>query len=93
MSLVLNKKVRRFRTKIINLLNSSGIGTSIYYPKPVPMMKYYKKKYNLKNKNFTNAQTISQNSISIPVGPQVSFKKIQLYEKKNWKIFFLKINA
>ena len=35
MSLVLNKKVRRFRTKIINLLNSSGIGTSIYYPKPV----------------------------------------------------------
>ena len=55
------------------------------------MMKYYKKKYNLKNKNFTNAQTISQNSISIPVGPQVSFKN-SVYEKKIGK-YFLKINA
>ena len=50
------------------------------------MMKYYKKKYNLKNKNFTNAQTISQNSISIPVGHRVSFKKIQ-YMKKIGKYF------
>ena len=55
-------------------------------------MKYYKKKYNFKNKNFTNAQTISQNSISIPVGPQVSFKKIQ-YMKKKLENIFLKINA
>lgn len=92
MSLVLNNKVKRFRTKIINLINSSGIGTSIYYPKPVPMMKYYKKKYNFKNKYFFNAQTISQNSISIPVGPQISFKKIK-YMKKKIENIFLKINA
>ena len=43
MTLILNKKISNKRTKIIKYLNSKGIGTSIYYPQPVPRMTYIKK--------------------------------------------------
>ena len=63
MSIIL-KKNNYNRTSIIKNLNKNGIGTSIYYPKPVPLMSYYKKKYNYKNSEFKNALKISERSIS-----------------------------
>ena len=74
-----NKKIQ-----IINLLKKKGIGTSIYYPQPVPRMTYYKKKYGYKNNFYKNASEISDFSISFPVGPHVS-KKDVLYITKNLK--------
>ena len=41
--LVINDK-KIDRLEIINKLNKQGVGTSIYYPKPIPEMSYYKKK-------------------------------------------------
>ena len=32
-----------------------GIGSSVYYPQPVPRMKYYRNKYGYDNKKFLNA--------------------------------------
>lgn len=74
----------RKRTKLIKLLNSKGIGTSIYYPKPVPLMTYYKKKYGLSEKEFPFASKISYQSIALPVGPHVSLSDIK-YISKNIK--------
>jgi perosamine synthetase len=74
----------RKRTKLIKLLNSKGIGTSIYYPKPVPLMTYYKKKYGLSEKEFPFASKISYQSIALPVGPHVSISDIK-YISKNIK--------
>lgn len=70
------KKLVVSRQKIIKKLNNSGIGTSIYYPHPVPIMSYYKKKYNYSKKLFLNASEISNNSISLPVGSHLNLRKI-----------------
>ncbi len=64
------------RNKIIKILKNNNIGTSIYYPKPVPHMKYYKEKYLFKKNEFKNAEYLSNNSISLPVGPHLNKKDI-----------------
>ncbi len=74
MSIILNKKYKKYRKNIISLLNKKGIGTSIYYPQPVPRMSYYKKKYNYNKKLFKNSEEISDCSICLPVGAHVSIK-------------------
>ena len=45
-------------------------------------MKYYKKKYNVNIKNFKNASTISNYSISFPVGPHIKNNDIMYIVKK-----------
>ena len=82
------KKLYSNRKKIIKFLNNSGIGTSIYYPHPVSHMSYYKRKYNIKKNSFINAQEISDNSISLPIGPHLTKKKLDYIYKKLKIIFF-----
>ena len=57
-------------------MNKEGLGTSIYYPHPVPRMNYYKNKYKYDKKNFKNATIISDNSIALPVGPHLKQNQI-----------------
>jgi perosamine synthetase len=84
------KKLYSNRQKIIKFLNKVGIGTSIYYPHPVSHMFFYKKKYNINQKLFINAQEISNNSISLPVGPHLNKKKLDyIYNKLKIVIFQL----
>ena len=45
LSILLNKPLSENRNQIIKTLNQRGIGTSIYYPHPVPRMTYYLEKY------------------------------------------------
>ena len=49
-------------------------------------MKYYKKKYNIKNSNFRNSSEISNYSISFPVGPHIKKDDIEYMVKKIKKI-------
>ena len=71
-TIILKKRLSKLRDQIIDELKKTGIGTSIYYPGPVPLLKYYKKKYGLKFKSFPNAASISKNSISFPTAPHVN---------------------
>ena len=71
-TIVLKKKISKFRNQIIDELKKLGIGTSIYYPGPVPLFKYYKTKYSLNFKSFPNASSISNNSISFPTAPHIN---------------------
>jgi perosamine synthetase len=64
------------RLEIIKYLNSNGIGTSIYYPHPVPYMTYYRQKYGYKDGDFPMAARISDNSIALPVGPHIGLKEM-----------------
>ena len=73
-SIILKKKFKNKRKEIINFLSKKGIGTSIYYPQPVPRMSYYKKKYNYDKKKFFNCEKFSDNSIALPVGPHLKMK-------------------
>lgn len=53
-------------------LNARGVGTSIYYPKPVPSFSYYQDKYGYAEDAFPNAARISNASIALPVGPHLT---------------------
>ena len=86
LNILLKAKLKRRRSELINFLKKKGIGSSIYYPQPVPMMTYYKKKYGYKKNNFKNAFEISNFSISLPVGPHLE-KKNLMYIIKNLKKF------
>ena len=63
---------------IIKKLNLYGIGTSIYYPKPIPEMGYYRKKYGYNSKNFKMAEKFSYKSIALPLGTHLTRKDLNL---------------
>lgn len=71
LSIVLKPEVAAKRFEIIRDLNRSGVGTSIYYPKPVPYMRYYREKYRLPENAFPNAARIAYQSIAMSVGPHL----------------------
>lgn len=72
LAIVLNSHLQLHRHAIIQRLKSRGIGTSIYYPNPVPLMTYYKDKYNYKEDDFPIATHLSHHSIALPVGPHLN---------------------
>jgi len=72
LSVVLQGRLRRHRDRIVAGLNDEGVGTSIYYPHPVPRLKYYRVKYGYDANAYPNASTISDFSIALPVGPHVT---------------------
>ena len=86
-SILVNKKNLKYRELIIKELNSYGLGTSIYYPKPVPLLDYYKKKLKLKKDNFKISNLISNSSINLPIGPHLSVKDIKKIVKIIIKVF------
>lgn len=69
---VLAPELLAHRPAIIAAINAAGVGTSIYYPRPVPMMSYYRQKYGFTDGDFPVASWISSGSISLPVGPHLS---------------------
>ncbi len=59
------------RNAVVKALNAAGVGTSIYYPQPVPRLTYYRNKYNNDLALYPNAARISDQSIALPVGPHL----------------------
>ena len=82
LTVILKNKMRNHRNKVILDLKKEGIQTSIYYPHPVPVLNYYKKKYKNKKKNYINSCEIAYNSISFPVAPHISRKNIEYMSSK-----------
>ena len=68
---VLEKKFSSRRNEIVLNLLSNGIGTSVYYPIPLPLSTYYVAKYGGKASDFPNSKTISESSIAFPIGPHL----------------------
>ena len=65
------------RHEIVARLNAAGVGTSVYYPQPVPRMTYYRKKYGYEPERFIHAAEISDQSVALPVGPHLSDADVQ----------------
>ena len=59
------------RDATVARLNAAGIGTSVYYPHPVPRLRYYRERYRHDPAGFPNALRISDRSIALPVGPHL----------------------
>lgn len=68
---VLDDSLLEKRFDIISTLRSNGVGTSIYYPGPVPHLTYYKDKYDLGRVPYPEASRISHQSIALSVGPHL----------------------
>ena len=82
LSILLEADLQRKRLEIIDCFNREGIGTSIYYPKPVPMMSYYKDKYGYSAPDFPIACDISNATISLPVGPHLTADDMRYIAEK-----------
>jgi perosamine synthetase len=90
-SVILKENLREKRFEIVKSLNDSGIGTSVYYPKPVPHMSYYLNKYGYDNASYPMASRISYGSIALPVGPHLSGEDMQ-YMVRNVKKAIKEVN-
>lgn len=71
LNIVLPKDGTVSRDAVIDQLQAAGIGTSVHYPKALPLMKYYQAKYGYRVGQFPNAEWLGEQSISLPVGPHI----------------------
>lgn len=76
-TVILDDRKAPKRVEIIKYLNENGVGTSIYYPHPVPYMTYYRQKYGYKEGDFPVAARISDHGIALPVGPHLGLKEME----------------
>ena len=86
LSVILHDDFKDYRDSIIAGLKKAGVGTSIYYPHPVPRLTYYKNKYGYQKESYSNAVTISDCSIALPVGPHVIPSDIDYISKSFKKV-------
>jgi dTDP-4-amino-4,6-dideoxygalactose transaminase len=68
---VLEGDAGKRRDALVGRLNAAGVGTSVYYPHPVPRLKYYRDKYGYDPGRYPNAERISDRAIALPVGPHL----------------------
>lgn len=81
------------RQDILIMLKKFKVGSSVYYPHPVPRLDYYKKKYGYDKKKFKVAEIFSDKMIVFPVGPHINYIKINYIIKSlNIILSKLKIN-
>lgn len=71
LSIVLDGDLAGRRNDVVKRLNEAGVGTSVYYPHPVPRLSYYQKKYGYDASRYPQASRISDQSIALPVGPHL----------------------
>jgi len=71
LSIILKDDLAPRRPAIMEALTVRGIGSSIYYPQPVPRMTYYRQKYGYDALRYAHAARISDNSIALPIGPHL----------------------
>jgi dTDP-4-amino-4,6-dideoxygalactose transaminase len=72
LSVVLEGKAAGRRNDLVAKLNAAGVGTSVYYPAPVPRMRYYADKYGYAADRYAEAARISDCSVALPVGQHLS---------------------
>ena len=82
LNIVFKKKFKINRNSFIIWLKKNNVGVSVHYPKALPNLKYYKKKYNHNKNDFYIANWIAENTISLPVGPHLKINDMDyIFEK------------
>jgi len=74
LSMLLDDSLVKKRFEIVDYLKDHGVGTSVYYPHPVPHLTYYKEKYDYGEETYPVAAMISNGSIALPVGPHLGLE-------------------
>ena len=79
---VLDSRTAPRRADIIMELKARGVGTSVHYPVPLPLSKYYQKKYGADASAYPNALRISDCSIALPVGPHLQVDDMEVIARE-----------
>lgn len=66
------------RLEIVEALKQRGVETSVYYPRPVPSLTYYREKYGHREADYPVAARLSAASIALPVGPHVEMEDVRM---------------
>ena len=74
--ILLKEPLAAKRLDVMELLGKRGVGCSVYYPRPIPQMSYYRKKYGYGDETFPVAARISKCSIALPIGPHVEAEDV-----------------
>ena len=79
------------RDTVLLKLKERGVGVSIHYATPVPMMSYYQRKYDYVEDEFPNAVNYGRQSISLPVHSRINKEDIKYICSKLTKAIELTI--
>lgn len=69
--LILKGAAAHGRRRLMDDLKARGVGVSIYYPRPVPLMTHYRRTGGYEPGSFPVAESISEASVTLPVGPHL----------------------
>jgi perosamine synthetase len=86
LSAVLDGSLANKRNEVVKKLNEAGVGTSVYYPHPIPRLAYYRNKYGFDASRFPQAARISDQSVALPVGPHLNSDDMAYISKHFSKI-------
>jgi dTDP-4-amino-4,6-dideoxygalactose transaminase len=78
LSVVLRGPLAARRLDVMRGLGRRGVGCSVYYPRAIPHMTYYRRKYGYGEETFPVAARLSRSSIALPVGPHVEPEDVEL---------------
>lgn len=71
LGMVLEGPLAGRRDGVAAAINACGIGTSIYYPHPVPRLQYYRERYGDGAGRYGHATALSDGIVCLPVGPHL----------------------
>ena len=74
------------RNEIIEKLNKKGIGLAVHY-KPIHLLSYYKKNYDLDAENYSNANKLFNTIISLPIYPSLTNSEVDYITKTIKELF------
>jgi dTDP-4-amino-4,6-dideoxygalactose transaminase len=77
LSFVLAGELADRRDELARRLRAHGVGSSVYYPRPVPLMSVFRERYGHVAGEFPNAERISRQSMALPVGPHLDAQDIE----------------
>lgn len=69
-------KNKKGKNSLLKAFKDKGIGCSVHYGTPLPLMTYYKKKYRIPLNKIANAKNYGDNVLSLPVYPKLTNKNI-----------------
>ena len=71
LTVILSGSKAGVRDELLARLPALGVGVSVHYPHPLPRLAYYREKYGYTCGTYPNAESISDTSINLPLGPHV----------------------
>lgn len=76
LGMMLDPQIAVRRAELMDALGEKGVGTSIYYPHPVPRLAHYQSKYGYDPQVFAKAAEISDRVVALPVGPHLDITAV-----------------